>query len=592
VFDKGQAEKFKEQGNAAFAEKHYIPASNFYDKAIEVCPQEEKVFLAVLYGNRAVANLKMENFGRLKSCSPEERKSFALELQNIGCCNMCVLRYFGIIDSELYRNESLVNELIKQFIGEANGEKVAEDDSGESKSKLLKKNPCSACLGLLEEGVNNEWLNKIADTIKKSEIEALSYCPALSLPICIQIRAYTIWFHLKNKFPETFSQLEDLKPEGIAIKSVWKWLCNDKLRLLVNPESKWTIDGNTTVQINVIYKDEKDECRQLQDYLMDVKKIKKKGGGELVTRGTVQSTFQNMNCDDFIRSFKCPSSVPNMALQFGRCECFHAPIFIAGRYCKYSRTLSQTPWVIDGKRKTESSVEELITNHVIELLRAEEVKFSSSGREDVDVRTLGKGRPFACEVINPKRTIFTPARMLELEKKINSSTEDISVNSIQVVEKKDMFHLKHGEDSKTKEYCALCSTLGKPVTPEMIQILNNQKLPLVLKQRTPIRVLHRRTSSDRPRSILAMKADIVPGSPDLFTLRVTTEAGTYVKEFVHGDFGRTIPNVSLLLGIEIDIYALDVEEVNLDWPPSITKDLGDNESINETKTTSIKVENP
>jgi len=202
----------------------------------------------------------------------------------------------------------------------------------------------------------------------------------------------------------------------------------------------------------------------------------------------------------------------------------------------------------------------------------------------VDVRTLGNGRPFACEVINPKRTIFTPARMLELEEKINSCTEEISVNSIQVVDKKDMHHLKQGEDSKTKEYCALCSTLGKPVTPEMIEILNNQKLPIVLKQRTPIRVLHRRTSSDRARSILAMKAALVPGSPDLFILRLTTEAGTYVKEFVHGDFGRTIPNVSLMLGIEADIYALDVESVNLDWPPPIAKDIADNiKSINETE---------
>lgn len=31
-----------------------------------------------------------------------------------------------------------------------------------------------------------------------------------------------------------------------------------------------------------------------------------------------------------------------------------------GRYNKYSRTLSQTPWIIDGIRKADESVEELI----------------------------------------------------------------------------------------------------------------------------------------------------------------------------------------------------------------------------------------
>ena len=39
---------------------------------------------------------------------------------------------------------------------------------------------------------------------------------------------------------------------------------------------------------------------------------------------------------------------------------------------------------------------------------------------------------------------------------------------------------------------------------------------------------------------------------------VRTEAGTYVKELVHGDLGRTVPNLSSILGCEVDILALDV----------------------------------
>ena len=37
-----------------------------------------------------------------------------------------------------------------------------------------------------------------------------------------------------------------------------------------------------------------------------------------------------------------------------------------------------------------------------------------------------------------------------------------------------------------------------------------------------------------------------------------TEAGTYIKELVHGDFGRTRPSLSSILGCNIDILALDV----------------------------------
>ena len=34
--------------------------------------------------------------------------------------------------------------------------------------------------------------------------------------------------------------------------------------------------------------------------------------------------------------------------------------------------------------------------------------------------------------------------------------------------------------------------------------------------------------------------------------------GTYIKEFVHGDMNRTLPNVGSLLGKGVDILQLDV----------------------------------
>lgn len=44
-------------------------------------------------------------------------------------------------------------------------------------------------------------------------------------------------------------------------------------------------------------------------------------------------------------------------------------------------------------------------------------------------------------------------------------------------------------------------------------------------------------------------------SPDVSTLAVPS----YIKEFVHGDFGRTKPNLCDLLKSETDILELDVE---------------------------------
>lgn len=48
---------------------------------------------------------------------------------------------------------------------------------------------------------------------------------------------------------------------------------------------------------------------------------------------------------------------------------------------------------------------------------------------------LGKGRPFVVELINPKKTIFTPNRIKLLQKTINESTSLISVRDLQIVDK-------------------------------------------------------------------------------------------------------------------------------------------------------------
>jgi tRNA pseudouridine synthase 10 len=46
-------------------------------------------------------------------------------------------------------------------------------------------------------------------------------------------------------------------------------------------------------------------------------------------------------------------------------------ILILGRYNKWSRELPQTPWILAGERKLESSVQELISDPLLEFTKAE-----------------------------------------------------------------------------------------------------------------------------------------------------------------------------------------------------------------------------
>ena len=83
--------------------------------------------------------------------------------------------------------------------------------------------------------------------------------------------------------------------------------------------------------------------------------------------------------------------------------------------------------------------------------------------------------------------------------------------------------------------------------------------PLEIKQDTPLRVLHRRSSDVRTRCVLTLSARRI--SDHWFRLRMSTSAGTYVKEFVHGDCGRTRPSIGSMLGGRTDISELDCEGI-------------------------------
>lgn len=203
----------------------------------------------------------------------------------------------------------------------------------------------------------------------------------------------------------------------------------------------------------------------------------------------------------------------------------------------------------------------------------------SSGREDVDVRCLGKGRPFVLEIPNSFRTTLAQADACEMESSIDKSLK-VSVRNLQMVKREELVHIKSGEEQKKKYYRALC-VLDKPANKEILQKLN---LPqgFEIQQKTPIRVLHRRPLHTRPRMIYKMQGWVNKDNPMQIVLEVVSQAGTYIKELVHGEFGRTSPSVASIIGQPIDIMALDVMAIDLDWPLDIDNWQQANEIVNKT----------
>lgn len=245
-------------------------------------------------------------------------------------------------------------------------------------------------------------------------------------------------------------------------------------------------------------------------------------------------------------------------------------LFIEGRYQKLVRDLPQTVFFCpeckgrkrrkgvdcarcEGRGKlTRDSVQELIERVVLPRFRCWKSKFHGAGREDIDVRMLGEGRPFILELINPKSPILD---LGELEKAVNEDHAGrIVVTGLHLAPKKRVAELK--ETKHPKEYAIRIRPASPPDSQRLAALVGPRA---TIRQRTPERVAHRRADLDRMRWLEILSVEPLPDGD--FMVRVRCEHGTYVKEFVSGESGRTDPSLAGLLGTPCQCVELDVTAI-------------------------------
>lgn len=241
-----------------------------------------------------------------------------------------------------------------------------------------------------------------------------------------------------------------------------------------------------------------------------------------------------------------------------------APIYFQGRYIKLSRRLSQSPWIVDHVRLAPDSVEECLYDYLLQQLEARECRFTAGGREDVDVRMLGSGRPFIIQVLDAKCTksyVNKESFLREWERQVCiRSGGQIQVRDMKVSDSLAYVSLKESETSKHKTYRCIVYISKYIYDGSSIAQYLASLTPLTIEQYTPLRVLHRRSLASRKRVIHSMEFQLL--NPHFAMLDLVTDAGTYVKEFIHGDLGRTNPHLGTLLGCDTDILQLDVLEIS------------------------------
>jgi tRNA pseudouridine synthase 10 len=223
------------------------------------------------------------------------------------------------------------------------------------------------------------------------------------------------------------------------------------------------------------------------------------------------------------------------------------PLFVAGRYRKLVRDIPQSKWFCSSCRGRgcekcggtgkiyPESVEELVSKPLLAAAEGEKTAFHASGREDIDARMLGTGRPFVLEISKPKKRL-------------------------RFANKELVRRLKRGESAQ-KEY-RVTVEFENPVSDEDLHGLEEKLTGASVQQQTPLRVLHRRADLTREKYIYKVKVKKV--ALNRAELEVRCQGGLYVKELVSGDEGRTTPSVSDLLGNRAKPLKLDVLNVIVD----------------------------
>lgn len=243
------------------------------------------------------------------------------------------------------------------------------------------------------------------------------------------------------------------------------------------------------------------------------------------------------------------------------------PIFIYGRYRKLVSGLPQSPWARppDPLVAYQASVEELITAPLVEMARASGAKLHAAGREDPDVRTLGNGRPFMVEIKNPKlRSIDFKRAQEEINRRAQGLVE---VEGLASIDGKAVPKLKAYAEIARKTYVARMR-ISREVSEEELRDLERALKGVIVHQRTPLRVLRRRIDRVRRKVVYDVRAKLV--DKNVIEITVTCQGGLYVKEFIHGDEGRTKPSVAEVLGASVEVEELDVVWIE---EPAVIKDF-------------------
>ncbi|XP_055834493.1 uncharacterized protein LOC129903040 [Solanum dulcamara] len=508
------------------------------------------------------------------------------DLWSIGACVRCIFRLFGLHEL-MCAHPSLSISKWCDILEDVMRKKDGEFNEQSHQERSRETNFCKICLGilqflyyddtgtLLKKYSADDFAVVISELIIQHYQQIDSFSLEVSLPSAVAENDQAVWLYMKNKYRHELWFQEKAECQFISTKDILKLLVINPLQRLLGVKSsqssfrvRLTYSHSDALTRDDFQEGNGGNKRRKTGFIGDLKIT-----GESVTPHV--ESFDNHIGDGDGLTKVSPKESQDLSRSYLMTQldkvgkpccltihCCRSSLYIGGRYLKYSRNVSQTRWVIDDERMGEASVEEIIGGAILPIFQGDNYKFHAAGREDIDVRMLGTGRPFLVEIQNAHQ-VPSEALIKEMESKINSlESQYVRVKYLRAVGSQGWDLMREGEAEKQKQYAALV-WISCPVSDEDLQTISSLK-ELKVTQKTPIRVLHRRSPLEREKIIHWMQVERISGSSQYLLLHLCTQAGTYIKEFVHGDFGRTQPSIGSILGCRTEILQLDVTDVKMD----------------------------
>ena len=339
----------------------------------------------------AMATLQGDDlFGSTTDLLAGRKELIARWRADLQCCARCALRYASVRDPAAY---ALPEHVLERAT--AAGEATAPSGA-----------ICPCCLGCLQQCVGADTVNVMAETVRAAGYEMRSFSLAISLPVQLIVRERAAWLHLKRTvgasasgtgracrehprssaehpppaLPDAVAQAAppsstdggDCTNEAIEypsfasivdMKDAVRWALSESLGRALGVPS----DGGTALVVHVTFRHTPSDgehhalLRQLLPTESSHGKRKRPAGQPASELDSIRAVQRALGVGDraddaLVRSSElCPPRPPATA-------CTAQPVVereavtLAGRYRKLSRSLPQSPWLVEGGvRKCEGS---------------------------------------------------------------------------------------------------------------------------------------------------------------------------------------------------------------------------------------------